>query len=83
MQRNADALAVMLWKRAYPDVDHEAIIKEVYEEKLNRHLRYVPHLDERETLFDPEYTYNRSETCLALASEPMEDSMQGSVIERL
>jgi len=26
MERNCDALAVMLWKKAYPDVDHEVLM---------------------------------------------------------
>lgn len=62
MERNCDALAVMLWKRAYPDVDHEALVAEVYGDQLARHLRFVPHLDERETYFDVDYTYKRAET---------------------
>lgn len=52
MERNCDALAMILWKRAYPDVDHEQIVQTVYGEKLGKHLRYLPHLDERETYFD-------------------------------
>ena len=67
MQRNCDTLAVTLWKNAYPDVDHETIIEELVEDKITQHLRSVPHLDERETYFNPDYTYKRAETLLQLA----------------
>ena len=60
MERNCDALAVMLWKSAYPDVDHETVIDELFDGSLAKHLRSVPHLDERETHFDPEYSYKRA-----------------------
>ena len=66
MQRNCDTLAVTLWKNAYPDVDHETIIEELVEDKITQHLRSVPHLDERETYFNPDYTYKRAETLLQL-----------------
>ena len=62
MERNCDALAVILSKNAYPDIDHEAVADEMYEERLAKHLRNVPHLDERDTHFNPEYSYKRAET---------------------
>ena len=62
MQRNCDALSVMLWKKAYPDVDHEKLMDELYEENLVKHLRSVPHLDVRDTYFDSDYSYKRAET---------------------
>lgn len=29
-EKNCDTLAMSLWKKAYPDVDHEAIVSKVY-----------------------------------------------------
>ena len=40
---------------------------------MERHLRSVPHLDERETNFDPEYSYKRAETVTQLLSQGLED----------
>ena len=39
MERNCDTLAVILWKKAYPDVDHEALVAEIYGDQLAKHLR--------------------------------------------
>ena len=61
MERNCDGLAVLFWKKAYPDVDHEALADELFEQDLAKHLRNLPHLDERETYFHPDYTYRRAE----------------------
>ena len=71
MERNCDALAIMLWKQAYPDVDHETISDELYEESLPKHLRSVPHLDDRETSFDPEYSYKRAQTVRKFVAESL------------
>ena len=62
MERNCDALANLLWMKAYPDVDHVSEASSLYEKSLERHLRSVPHLDEREVSFDAEYSYKRAET---------------------
>lgn len=70
MERNCDALAIMLWKRAYPDVDHEAIVSQLYEDSLEKHLRNLPHLDERETHFHADYSYKRSQTVHQLVAQP-------------
>lgn len=61
MQRNCDGLAVLFWKKAYPDVDHETLADELFEQDLAKHLRNLPHLDERETYFHPDYSYKRAE----------------------
>ena len=61
MERNCDSLATILWRTAYPDVDHEQVVEEIYGVRLSKHLRYLPHINERETFFDPEYTYKRAE----------------------
>ena len=66
MERNCDALALLLWQRAFPDADHELCVRELYEGRLAKHLRVLPHLSELETAFDPNYTYKRAETVLNL-----------------
>ena len=71
MERNCDALAIMLWRRAYPGVDHETVAEELYEGSLAKHLRNVPHLNESETTFDAEYTYKRAQTVKKFIMEPL------------
>lgn len=73
MERNCDALATMLWRKAYPNVDHEALINQVYDVSLARHLRNIPHLDDRETHFDPDYSYKRAETVNQLLQKGLKD----------
>jgi hypothetical protein len=68
-ENNCDSLAVKLWRKSYPDCDHEDVIKRLFDEKkgaLYMHLRATPHLDDTETAFNPEYTYRRCETLLRL-----------------
>lgn len=68
--------------RAYPDVDHASIVSQVYEESLGRHLTNLPHLDERETTFHPDYTYKRAETIEQLLknSAQQEEGLRASKI---
>ena len=56
----------------YPEIDHEEVIKQLFDEKqgaLFIHLRATPHLEDTETAFNPEYTYRRCETLLRLIKE--------------
>ena len=80
MERNCDALAIMLWKRAYPDVDHLAIVEELYSDSLAKHLRKIPHLDERDTHFDPDYTYKRAETIHKFLTQKPVDAQKNTTI---
>ena len=76
VERNCDALALMLWTKAYPDVDHETLVSELYGEALDRHLRNVPHLDQRETFFSPEFSYKRAETVAQLLSKTLQQEKE-------
>ncbi len=72
-EKNCDSLAVKLWRKAYPDCDHEEIVKKIFDESegaLQLHLRSTPHLDEAELSFNPDYTYRRSETLMKLVTNP-------------
>ena len=69
MERNCDSLSTLLWKKAYPDVDHEQLIEELFGTKsqnrgqgLVNHLQSIPVLNKNEMGFNPEYTYKREET---------------------
>ena len=74
MERNCDALANMLWMKAYPDIDHSSVASQLYESSLEKHLRSVPHLDEREVSFDPEYSYKRAETVQNLLKKNIQEA---------
>ena len=70
-ERNCDSLAVLLWKKAYPDVDHEMLVQEMFGEdlqtkkrgsNLQEHLKNIPVLDKDATGYNPEFTYKRVDT---------------------
>ena len=76
MERNCDGLAILFWKRAYPDVDHEALADELFEKNLAKHLRNLPHLDERETHFHPDYSYKRAEVVKEFIVKNVESNIE-------
>ena len=80
MERNCDSLAVILWKNAYPDIDHETVIEDLLVDRLGKHLRNVPHLDERELHYDAEYSYKRAETVLDLIRKTHTQKEQTAVL---
>ena len=77
-QKNCDALAIRLWAKAYPEVDHEALVEDMLERRLGKHLRELPHLEEHETSFDPEYTYKRVETVSKIVKQVVMDNLKAN-----
>jgi hypothetical protein len=64
-EKNCDTLAVSLWKKAYPDIDHELVVSSLFGERegaVTKHLKGTPHLDPLDLSFHPDYTYSRDET---------------------
>ena len=52
-------MAMILWRRAYPEVDHQGVIDEVIGHSLAKHIERVPVLIEGEVRFSTDYTYKR------------------------
>ncbi len=67
MEKNCDALAVRLWTKACPEVDHLDVVNEVLDRRLGKHLRDLPVIGPgTEFGFDPDYSYQRVETVTGL-----------------
>jgi hypothetical protein len=62
VERNADGLAVILWKKAFPEINHTDVVDELMGHSFTRHIGQMPVLAEREVVFNQEYTYKRQET---------------------
>lgn len=54
-EKNCDIYAMQLWKKAYPSVDHEKIIENVYG-KMQKNIESLPNIDTT-TMFHSYYTY--------------------------
>jgi len=52
--------AQQIWKRAYPNINHEQIATRVFG-RLEKHINEIPQLDGAETGFSPTYSYKRQE----------------------
>ena len=93
-ERNCDSLAVLLWKKAYPDIDHEMLVKEMFGDdpeitkrgqNLHEHLKNIPVLDKDSVSYNAEFTYKRVETLNFFIKQDLEKA-QGDdkqIIEKL
>ena len=79
---------MLLWKRAYPDTDHETTVDELFgseHQGLGMHLLRTPILNKDEVAYDAEYTYKRSETLKYLLNqdEKREQGQEARILKKL
>ena len=64
-EKNCDMYALKFFMKAYPEVEIEPLINDVYG-RLDRHIKSIPYLDPNE-LYSSNYTYDRLNVNLKLS----------------